>query len=93
MLRPDYYKDPVTGAIAGIEPKELDGHISHCIDELRQSIICHSDIRFVSRVIPRRTIHRTLILCEAQLYGTASPPLRLLFPGQIQFTAVVDLIR
>ena len=47
-LRPDYYTDPLSGAIGGIQPKKLEEHISHCIDDLRQSAMCASDIRSVS---------------------------------------------
>lgn len=46
-LHPDYYKDPTSGAIGGIQPKKLEEHLSHCIDDLRQSAMCASDIRSV----------------------------------------------
>lgn len=44
-LRPDYYRDSVTGAIANILPDEWDDHLSHCLDNLRQATMCASDIR------------------------------------------------
>ncbi|CAL1712046.1 unnamed protein product [Somion occarium] len=46
-LRPDYYADPITGAIAGIMPNKLSEHISHCIDDLRQSAMCSADISVI----------------------------------------------
>ncbi|KAH8104501.1 hypothetical protein BXZ70DRAFT_590700 [Cristinia sonorae] len=46
-LRADHYADPVTGAISGILPEDWDDHASHCLDNLRQSVMCASDISLV----------------------------------------------
>ena len=45
-LSPEYYRDPVTGEIAGIPPKDWPEHLGHCIENLRQSMMCASDIRY-----------------------------------------------
>ena len=44
-LYPDYYRDPVTGEIAGIPPKDWPDHLSHCVENIRQSLVCAADIR------------------------------------------------
>ncbi|KAI0073073.1 hypothetical protein K474DRAFT_1603983 [Panus rudis PR-1116 ss-1] len=46
-LSPEYYTDPVTGAIAGIPKDEWSDHLSHCVDNIRQSLMCASDISLV----------------------------------------------
>ncbi|KAK7687809.1 hypothetical protein QCA50_009028 [Cerrena zonata] len=44
-LRADYYTDPATGIIVGFDSEEkLQEHISHCIDDLRRSLQCGSDV-------------------------------------------------
>ncbi|KAI0079448.1 hypothetical protein K474DRAFT_1639618 [Panus rudis PR-1116 ss-1] len=46
-LSPDYYRDPVTGMIAGFAPHEWEEHVSHCVDSIRQSLMCASDISLI----------------------------------------------
>ncbi|KAJ3558166.1 hypothetical protein NM688_g1083 [Phlebia brevispora] len=43
-LRPDYYTDPVTGLLDGFSPRGLRAHMKHCVDNLRQAIMCAGDI-------------------------------------------------
>ena len=42
----DYYQDPVTGMIQGIEPQDFPKHNGHCLDMLRQGIMCAADVRW-----------------------------------------------
>ncbi|KAK7696234.1 hypothetical protein QCA50_000887 [Cerrena zonata] len=46
-LRPDYYRNSVTGYLAGISPEMLPDHLSHCVDNIRQSLMCSSDISVI----------------------------------------------
>ncbi|CAL1712108.1 unnamed protein product [Somion occarium] len=46
-LYPEYYRDPVTGSIAGFPAEEWPDHVSHCLDNIRQSIMCASDISLI----------------------------------------------
>ena len=46
-MTPDYYTDPVTGEIAGVPAEEWPDHVGHCLEALRQGIMCASDIRQV----------------------------------------------
>lgn len=46
-LRADYYADPLTGAISGILPEDWPDHVSHCLENLRQSVMCASDISLI----------------------------------------------
>ena len=46
-LHPDYYLDPATGTIDGMPKEDFKNHINHCIDALRQTILCTSDTRQV----------------------------------------------
>ncbi|KAK7688360.1 hypothetical protein QCA50_008732 [Cerrena zonata] len=50
-MTPDYYTDPVTGNIAGLPAAEWPDHVSHCLEALRQGIICASDIRQVPSAV------------------------------------------
>ncbi|PSR84222.1 hypothetical protein PHLCEN_2v5510 [Hermanssonia centrifuga] len=43
-LRADYYADPETGDIGNIVKNELHGHLDHCVDMLRQALMCSADI-------------------------------------------------
>ncbi|THH30884.1 hypothetical protein EUX98_g3329 [Antrodiella citrinella] len=43
-LNPEYYRDPVTGAISNIAQEDWPEHASHCVDNIRQSLMCASDI-------------------------------------------------
>ncbi|KAI0080783.1 hypothetical protein K474DRAFT_1636716 [Panus rudis PR-1116 ss-1] len=40
----EHYTDPETGYVAGYSPERLTGHYMHCIDTLRQAVMCASDI-------------------------------------------------
>ncbi|KAH8093877.1 hypothetical protein BXZ70DRAFT_897114 [Cristinia sonorae] len=46
-LYADYYRDPVTGAIGLIPADEWEDHMSHCMDNIRQSLMCAADISLV----------------------------------------------
>jgi len=46
-LYPDYYADPVTGAIGGVPKEDWPDHLSHCLDNVRQALMCSSDISLV----------------------------------------------
>ncbi|TCD64869.1 hypothetical protein EIP91_003535 [Steccherinum ochraceum] len=46
-LYPEHYRDPVTGAIGNIPAEDWPDHVSHCIDNLRQSLMCAADISLV----------------------------------------------
>ncbi|CAL1712047.1 unnamed protein product [Somion occarium] len=46
-LRPEHYADPETGAIGGIAPEDLPEHLNHCVDNIRQSIMCSADISVI----------------------------------------------
>jgi hypothetical protein len=45
-LRPDYYKPTTPGTFNGHVEDTLLGprHITHCLNQIRQSIMCHGDI-------------------------------------------------
>ncbi|KAJ3552825.1 hypothetical protein NM688_g3949 [Phlebia brevispora] len=43
-LAPEYYIDPVTGKLGNLGPGQLRAHLSHCVDSLRQGIMCAGDI-------------------------------------------------
>ncbi|KAF7796236.1 hypothetical protein EIP86_007410 [Pleurotus ostreatoroseus] len=43
-LRPDYYVDPVTGDLGNIKQANLHHHLTHCIDSIRQGLMCGADI-------------------------------------------------
>ncbi|KAK7696270.1 hypothetical protein QCA50_000923 [Cerrena zonata] len=43
----EYYRDPVTGNIDNISPQDLNDHVSHCLDSIRQSLMCSSDISVI----------------------------------------------
>ncbi|KAJ3552560.1 hypothetical protein NM688_g4090 [Phlebia brevispora] len=43
-LRPEHYVNPVTGDLDGIKKNDLRPHIDHCVDSLRQGIMCAADI-------------------------------------------------
>ncbi|THG93993.1 hypothetical protein EW026_g7385 [Hermanssonia centrifuga] len=43
-LHPDYYVDPVTGAIGNIVKDDLPDHLNHCVDTIRQALMCAADI-------------------------------------------------
>ena len=45
-LRPDYYTPSIPQVINGHEEDGLYGprHMGHCIEQLRQAIMCHSDV-------------------------------------------------
>lgn len=45
-LRPDIYIDPVTGSLGVISKETLPDHLGHCIDGLRQALMCAGDIRY-----------------------------------------------
>lgn len=45
-LRADYYTDPINGSIAGIPADDWPLHISHCLEDLRQGVMCAADIRY-----------------------------------------------
>ena len=51
MLHFDYYADPVTGGLDDIPKDEVVDHANHCIDSIRQSIMCASDIRYVYNTV------------------------------------------
>ncbi|THH00335.1 hypothetical protein EW026_g2166 [Hermanssonia centrifuga] len=43
-LHTEYYTDPITGNLGVIPKAEVPEHISHCIDNIRQALMCASDI-------------------------------------------------
>ena len=45
----DYYADPITGDLDDIAKGDIADHVTHCIDSIRQSIMCASDVRCVLR--------------------------------------------
>ena len=47
-LRPEYYVDPVTGALGPIPKDNIINHVGHCMDSIRQGLMCAGDIRSVS---------------------------------------------
>ncbi|KAK7691291.1 hypothetical protein QCA50_004685 [Cerrena zonata] len=65
-LRAGYYRDPATGAIGGVLPEDLPEHIDHCVDNIRQALMCSADISSIvwqwsdaqSTAVPRMdTVH------------------------------------
>lgn len=47
----EYYADPITGDLEDIGKSDIVDHVNHCIDSIRQSIMCASDVRCVHRKI------------------------------------------
>ncbi|KAJ3552562.1 hypothetical protein NM688_g4088 [Phlebia brevispora] len=43
-LRPEHYVDPVTGNLGNIPRDDVRVHINHCVDNIRQSLMCAGDI-------------------------------------------------
>jgi len=43
----EHYTDLEAGNIAGIPEKDWPDHLSHCLDDLRQSLMCSADISLV----------------------------------------------
>lgn len=52
-LHPDYYVDPVTGAIGNIVKDDLPDHLNHCVDTIRQALMCAADITYVKAITTR----------------------------------------
>lgn len=52
-LSPEYYVDPLTGDLGNIKQANLHHHLTHCIDSVRQGLMCGADIRRVARLQPR----------------------------------------
>lgn len=48
-MYPEYYIDPITGDMDGMPKDEVHDHLTHCVDTLRQGIMCASDIRYPRR--------------------------------------------
>jgi len=46
-LSPEYYTDPVAGTLAGVKLEDWPEHLSHCLDGIRQSLMCSADISLV----------------------------------------------
>ncbi|KAF7794187.1 hypothetical protein EIP86_005319 [Pleurotus ostreatoroseus] len=44
IIHRDYYADPITGDIGEIPQKDVAEHTGHCLNMLRQVIMCHADI-------------------------------------------------
>ena len=47
LLSAEHYTDPVTGYIAGIRKDSIPDHTGHCLDVLRQGILCAVDVTYV----------------------------------------------
>lgn len=41
----DHYADPVTGDLGNIPKDNINAHLGHCMDSIRQGLMCASDIR------------------------------------------------
>jgi len=60
----EHYTDPVAGTIAGIPEEEWPAHLTHCVDGIRQSLICSADISLIvwkwieseNQVMPRNDV-------------------------------------
>ncbi len=46
-LNPDHYADPATGDIGTIVKADLPIHLNHCVDMVRQALMCAADITYV----------------------------------------------
>lgn len=46
-LWPEHYTDPVAGTIAGVAHADWPEHLSHCIDGIRQSLMCSADVSLI----------------------------------------------
>ena len=44
-LHPDYYMNPETGYVDGLAPDVFNDHLTHCLDAIRESLMCSSDIK------------------------------------------------
>ncbi|KAJ3556365.1 hypothetical protein NM688_g2069 [Phlebia brevispora] len=40
----DYYADPITGDVGDTPHKDISVHVAHCLDVLRQEIMCAADV-------------------------------------------------
>lgn len=43
-LRLEHYIDPITGNLDHIEKDDIRAHVNHCVDILRQGVMCASDV-------------------------------------------------
>ncbi|KAJ3552823.1 hypothetical protein NM688_g3950 [Phlebia brevispora] len=44
VIHSDYYADPVTGDIGLLLHEEIPDHVGHCLDFLRQGVMCAADV-------------------------------------------------
>lgn len=45
-LTPEHYTNHTAGTTAGIAISEWPGHLSHCLDAVRQALVCSADVRY-----------------------------------------------
>ncbi|KAF7795291.1 hypothetical protein EIP86_006445 [Pleurotus ostreatoroseus] len=52
----DYYTDPETGALGDIPKNDIKIHVTHCLDMIRQGIMCAGDITYAppNSITPHR---------------------------------------
>ena len=46
VLHRDYYADPVTGDVGKVLYEQIPDHVGHCINTLREAVMCSADIRY-----------------------------------------------
>ena len=46
VLPRDYYADPVTGDVGKVLYEQIPDHVGHCINTLREAVMCSADIRY-----------------------------------------------
>lgn len=45
-LTPERYTNHTAGTMAGIAISEWPGHLSYCLDAVRQALVCSADVRY-----------------------------------------------
>jgi hypothetical protein len=48
QLDPDYYEQNLQSAVKHAHRMKMRMHVDHCIDQIRQAILCHADLTPVS---------------------------------------------